>query len=177
LSYVHMSLCIIAPVCLQENVFSCVQLCATAETGRPNSKRVPILICFILTGLHVERPDKQQRRSAQTLLKRFFYSITGLHVVWRDQANSRGGAREVGAAVDPTNAQPQHDIEALDFVQIEGVECVLQVGWGNRERVCVYVCVCTRVRARESGRVSERASERARVRGKEKAHEGERERK
>ena len=61
----------------------------------------------------------------------FFYSITGLHVVWRDQANSRGGARELGAAVDPTNAQPQHDIEALDFVQIEGVECVLQVGWAK----------------------------------------------
>jgi hypothetical protein len=141
-------------VCLQKNVFSYVQLRATAEEGRANSARVSILI---------------------------FYSITGLHVVWRDQANSRGGARELGAAVDPTNAQPQHDIEALDFVQIEGVECVLQVGWAiERGRVCVCVCAraCERGRAgaanererkRERARETrERVRERARERGSER---------
>ena len=63
-------------------------------------------------------------------------------MVWREQANNRG-ACELGAAVDPSNAQPQHDIEELDFVQIEGVECVLQVGWAI-EAECVYVCVCAR---------------------------------
>ena len=52
---------------------------------------------------------------------------TGIHVIWRHQSDVTPGQRKHASQMDPANSQPEYDIEALDSVRIEGVECVLQV--------------------------------------------------
>jgi len=51
----------------------------------------------------------------------------GLHVIWRHESEPSLGYAAQGLQGHRANEPLEHDIEAIDSVRIEGVECVLQV--------------------------------------------------